>query len=268
VIARCVLLLLLAVCSTHAAAQQPAIAQAWLLVRDNEVLGAQRADARMQPASLAKLLTAVLWLQQGELLDQTVVASARAAAASGARAGLRAGASYRARDLLAAMLVRSGNDACLALAEQAAGSVEAFVTQMNRAAQLLELADSHFANPCGWDAPGQHSSARDLLKLARIAMEYPLIRELVALREVNFGAIDAAQPRRLASTNLLLERLPGTVGVKTGFTAKAGKCLIVLVEREGRSVWLVLLAAPDRWWTAHALIERAFRSADDSAAAR
>jgi len=260
-------LLLLAVCGTHAAAQQSTIAQAWLLVRDNEVLGAQRADARLQPASLAKLLTAVLWLQDENRLDAIVVASERAAAASGARAGLRAGASYRARDLLAAMLVRSGNDACLALAEQAAGSVEAFVEQMNRAAQLLDLGDSHFANPCGWDAPGQHSSARDLLKLARVAMGYPLIRELVALRELRFGAIDEAEPLRLASTNLLLDRLPGTVGVKTGFTARAGKCLIVLSERDGHSVWLVLLAAPDRWWTAHALIERAFRSGHDSGAA-
>ncbi|MBP6382334.1 MAG: D-alanyl-D-alanine carboxypeptidase [Pseudomonadales bacterium] len=239
-------------------------AAAWLLERDGVVLGARRADRRLPPASLAKLMTAVLWVQQPERLDAALRVSARAAAATGARAGLRAGERYRGRDLLAAMLIRSGNDACLALAEQAGGSVESFVMQMNSAAALLALHDTRFANPCGWDAEGQHSSARDLLQLAKIAMEYPEIRELVAQPAMRLATLDGRVTRELHNTNLLLGRLPGARGVKTGFTARGGKCLVALAERDGHAVWLVLLAAPERWWTAHALIERAFRDAPRS----
>ena len=234
-------------------------AAAWLLERDGVVRGAHRADRQLPPASLVKLMTAVLWLQQPERLDAAVSVSARAAAATGARAGLRAGERYRGRDLLAAMLIRSGNDACLALAEQAGGSVEAFVGQMNRAAALLALHDTRFANPCGWDAEGQHSSARDLLQLAKIAMEFPEIRALVAQPAMRLATLDGKAARELANTNLLLGRLPGARGVKTGFTARGGKCLVALAERDGHAVWLVLLAAPERWWTAHAMMEQAFR---------
>ncbi len=252
-------------CGAHAAPDATvAPAAAWLLERDGVVLAAHRADQRLAPASLAKLMTAVLWLQQPARLDTAVSISARAAAATGARAGLRAGERYRGGDLLAAMLIRSGNDACLALAEQAAGSVESFVMQMNRAAALLALDDTRFANPCGWDAEGQHSTARDLLQLAKVAMEYPEIREPVAQPAMRLVTLDGRTARDLANTNLLLGRLPGVRGVKTGFTARAGKCLVALAERDGHAVWLVLLAAPERWWTAHAMIERAFRDAPRS----
>jgi len=258
-------LLWLAAGLVHAASDAPAQpAAAWVLERDGVVLGAHRADRRLPPASLAKLMTAVLWLQRPERLDAAVRVSTRAAAATGARAGLVAGQHYRGRDLLAAMLIRSGNDACLALAEQAAGSVEAFVAQMNRAADVLALRDTRFVNPCGWDAEGQHSSARDLLQLAKVAMEYPEIRERVAQPAMRLATLDGKAARELANTNLLLGRLPGARGVKTGFTARGGKCLVAFAERDGHAVWLVLLAAPERWWTAHALIEQAFGDAPRS----
>lgn len=209
-------------------------------------------------------MVAILVVQQPERLGQIVRVSARAAAATGARAGLSEGERYRAGDLLSAMLVRSANDACLALAEQVAGSVEAFVAGMNRAAELLELHETQFENPCGWDAPGQRSSARDVMAMARLAMGYPQIRERVALGEFALPRIEGPPARQLRNTNLLLASLPGTVGVKTGFTAQAGKCLVALVEREGTSVWLVLLGAEERWWTAHRAIESALRDAPAS----
>lgn len=204
-------------------------------------------------------MVAVLLVQQPALLGRSIRISARAAAATGARAGLSEGQRYQASDLLSAMLVRSANDACLALAEHVAGSVEAFVAGMNRAATVLELHETHFENPCGWDAPGQRSSARDVMTLARLAMDYPQIRERVALREFELQSADGSLRKPLRNTNLLLGQLPGTVGVKTGFTAQAGKCLVALVEREGRQVWLVLLGAEERWWTAHRAIESALR---------
>src|SRR5262249_20723232 len=162
---------------------------------------------------------------------------------------------------LSAMLVRSANDACIALAEQAAGTVEAFVTDLERAVQTLGLHDTHFANPCGWDAPGQYSTARELLALARAAMQMPEIESRVKLREFTLRSRDGSAAHTLRSTNLLLDRLPGTVGVKTGYTAQAGKCLVALVRRDGVEVWLVLLGAEERWWTAHRTIDAAFDDA-------
>lgn len=204
-------------------------------------------------------MVAVLLVQQPVLLEQSIHVSTRAAAATGARAGLPAGQRFRAADLLSAMLVRSANDACLALAEHSSGSVEDFVAAMNRAATLLSLDETHFENPCGWDAPRQRSSARDMMRLARLAMHYPQIRERVALPEFELQSVDGSLRTSLRNTNLLLGQLPGTVGVKTGFTAQAGKCLVALVERDGREVWLVLLGAQERWWTAHRAIESALR---------
>ncbi|MBK7171607.1 MAG: D-alanyl-D-alanine carboxypeptidase [Gammaproteobacteria bacterium] len=240
-----------------AASAEARIAAAWLLERDGVVDSEHHADTHLPAASLGKLMTAVLWLQQPGRLEQTLSISKRAASATGARAGLGQGERYLGRDLLSAMLVRSANDACIALAESASPSVESFVRDMNRAVEVLKLSDTRFVNPCGWDADGQYSSARDLLKLAQLAMEYPEISAAVARREFLLESTDGKQSRLLHNTNLLLGNLDGVRGVKTGFTAKAGKCLIALAERGPHQVWLVLLGAPERWWTAHAMIDEA-----------
>jgi len=250
------LLLALAAGRIHAADEAPAAA--WLLVRDGVVQKAQAADAALPVASLVKLLLATVWLQRPERLDEIVTISATAAAATGARAGLAAGEHYRGADLLSALLVRSANDACLALAEQAAGSVEAFVADLARAAAVLQLRATQVVNPCGWDAPGQLSSARDVLLIAQRAMQLPAVRERVALAEFRLSTVEGARPRLLRSTNLLLGQLDGVRGVKTGYTAQAGKCLVAMAERDGVQVWLVLLGARERWWTAHRSIEAAF----------
>lgn len=256
------LALLLGWCAAALAGTQDAPpAAAWLLVRDAQVVAEHRADEVLPVASLGKLLTAVVWLQQPARLEQQVTVSTRAAAATGARAGLRAGEQYTGADLLSALMVRSANDACLALAEHAAGSVEAFVADLNRAAAILDLSATQFENPCGWDAPGQRSSARELLAIARIAMQYPEIRERAAQSEFVLKSRAGRELGTLRNTNLLLGRLPGTRGVKTGFTSGAGKCLIALTERDGHAVWLVLLGAQERWWTASRAIEGAFRDA-------
>lgn len=230
-----------------------------LLVRDDVVVSAHAADAALPVGSLVKLLSAVVWMQRPERLEATVTISRHAAGAAGARVGLRAGERYLGKDLLTAMLVRSANDACLALAEQAAGSEAAFVAAVTRAAALLELHDSRFANPCGLDAPGQHSSARDMLAVARLAMSYPAIRDRVGLERARFGPRGRTATRELRSTNLLLGRFRGADGVKTGFTAQAGGCLIAHAVRDGHEAWLVMLHAPERWWTAHRMLDSAFR---------
>jgi len=239
-------------------AGEPALA--WILEFDGRIIAAKAADRPLPPASLTKVMTALLWLQDPTRVDAGITISRRAAAESGTRARLEAGERYRGRDLLGAMLVASANDACIALAEHAAGSVTAFVADMNRAAEVLGLRETHFSNPCGHDAAGQVSSARDLLRLTEFALANPLFRELVRQPEWRLRAISpaGAEVKILPASNALLGRLDGARGVKTGYTAHAGKSVIALAERDGHQVLLVLLNARDRWRVAHGMVEQAF----------
>lgn len=238
-------------------------ARAWLLKFDGRIIDSREAERPLPPASLTKVMTALLWLQKPDRQDEWVTISARAAAETGTRLGLKAGDRYRGSELLAAMLVTSANDACMALAEHGAGSASAFVRDMNTAARALGLAQTHFDNPCGHDAPGQRSSARDLMHLTEVALADPVFQEVVARPTVSFRRPGARNAEVLTSSNMLFGRLPGTRGVKTGYTAQAGKCLIALVERDGHRALLVLLNAPDRWWLAHGMIESAFARRGD-----
>ena len=134
----------------------------------------------------------------------------------------------RVRDLLTGMLLRSGNDACLALAEHVAGSERRFVALMNERAAKWGLAATHFVNACGFDAPRHLSSARDLAAIARRLLDVPELARIVALEKATI--VDADGRRYpLANTNLLFDVVPGLAGVKTGYTARAGRC-----RRRGR----------------------------------
>ncbi|MDH4096178.1 MAG: serine hydrolase [Betaproteobacteria bacterium] len=212
------------------------------------------ADARRQPASLAKLMSALVVVQEGDL-DQVVAVPPRAATARGSRLGLREGERLPARALLGAMVVGSANDACLALALRN-GGVERFVARMNDGARALGLRRTRFADPCGFDADDQHSTARDLARLAEAFMAEPQLAALAGRRALALATADG-RALEVRTTNVLLEHFPGTLGVKTGRTRRAGHNLIVLAERGGRRVLLVMLGARDRWWDAHAILERA-----------
>jgi D-alanyl-D-alanine carboxypeptidase (penicillin-binding protein 5/6) len=238
----------------------PAAARSYLVEAGGRVLWAREPDAPLLPASLTKIMTALLALEEGGSPDAWITVSARAARETGTRLGLRAGDRIRAGDALAATLVVSANDACVALAEHVGGGVEPFVARMNRRAAALGLAATAFENPCGHDAAGQHSSARDLLRLTRTALRIPEFRRLVALREVSLVTRDGRRLRGKTG-NALLGRLDGAVGVKSGFTPGAGKCLVALVERDGAEVLAVLLDAETRWWSASALLEEALAEA-------
>lgn len=235
----------------------PKAAASYLVAIDGRVVWSREPDTPRLPASLTKIMTALVLLEGDWKPDAPVVVSRRAAAETGSRAGLREGETLRAADLLTAMLVSSANDACLALAEHAAGSAQAFVTEMNARAEAMQLAVTHFDNPCGHDAPGQRSSARDLLALAQAALAHPEFARVVTLRSAE---VMTARGRRISvkTGNHLLGSLRGAAGVKTGYTAGAGKCLVALAERDETRVMVVLLDADDRWWTAAALLEEAF----------
>lgn len=237
----------------------PKAAASYLVAVDGRVVWERAAGVRRPPASLTKMMTALVVLDSGTRADAVVKVSAAAASEGGTRLGLKPGDRVAAGDLLDAMLVGSANDACVALAQHAMGTTKAFVAAMNVRASTMGLRETHFVDPCGHDRPGQVSSARDLRRLADAALEKPAFARAVALDR---ATLRTAAGRELAveTSNKLLGSLPGAKGVKTGYTAKAGKCLVALAERDGHRVLVVLLDAPDRWWTAAALIERAFEA--------
>jgi D-alanyl-D-alanine carboxypeptidase (penicillin-binding protein 5/6) len=235
----------------------PGAGRAYLVALDGEELWGRAPDLALPPASLTKLMTALLAVEAGLPPGDPVRVSARAAGETGSRAGLRAGEALPLGDALAATLVASANDACLAVAEHVGGSVERFVERMNARARALGLTRTRFRNPCGHDAPGHQASARDLLALTRAALAHPELRRMVALEEATVRTVRGREIA-LRTHNPLLGRLDGARGVKSGYTAGAGRCAIALAEREGREVLLVLLDARDRWWTAAALVEAAF----------
>ncbi len=240
----------------------PGAAAAYLVIADGEPLWASAADRRLPPASLTKLMTALLVVETTPL-EAVVRVSPRASRTGGARMGLAAGTRIRVSELLAGLLLRSGNDACVALAERVDGSEARFVERMNARALSLGLADTRFANACGFDAPGHYSSARDLARLAQQLLATPSLARWVALAKYTAHAVDG-RAFAMTNTNVLMGLVPGLAGVKTGSTEGAGHCLIGYAEREGRSVLVVLLGARDRWWDAVAMIEQAFARAPAS----
>ena len=193
--------------------------------------------------------------------DEVVTIGAEAARATGTRLKLRAGERYAAGSLLEAMLMVSANDACAALAEHVAGSREAFVARMNQRAMALHLADSHFENPCGFDAAGHYSSARDLARIAGAAMLHPEFAAIVRRAESRIATVDGKRAHALKNRNALVGTYAPAIGIKTGYTGKAGKCLVALAEKEGRRVLVVMLNAASRWWDTIGLIENAFDAA-------
>ena len=242
----------------------PGAAAAYVVEVDGIERWSHAANARLRPASLTKILTALIVIESaGD--DAIVTVSARAASAQGARIGLRRGMQLRVGDLLTAMMLRSANDACLALAEQVARNEQAFVARMNAHASALGLADSHFENACGFDAPRHRASARDLAHLARLAMADPRFAAIVGRQRGDARTRDG-RVFAFDNTNALIGRVDGARGVKTGWTQAAGRCLVAFAERRGTAVTLVLLGAPDRWWDAVAMIETAFEEARASPA--
>jgi serine-type D-Ala-D-Ala carboxypeptidase (penicillin-binding protein 5/6) len=214
---------------------------------------------RLSPASLTKIMTALVILEHGDLDDLATV-SREAAAAHKIRLRLRPGQVFRLTDLVKAMLMTSANDACLAAAMHVGGTEEQFVHLMNEKALALGLVDTHFSNACGFDAPDHYTTAHDLAALSEIALQHPVFRAFVKEEREVISAVNTNRSYLLRTTNRLLGRLPGIEGVKTGFTSKAGRCLIAKVSHEGKELLLVLLHSPRRWNTATHLINYGLRT--------
>lgn len=237
----------------------PGVGAAYLVTVDDAPVFASHADRQVAPASLVKIMTALLVAERGGL-EAIVAVGTHAVAATGARIGLRAGERLRVNDLLAAMLLASANDACTILAEHVGGSERAFVSAMNQRARSLGLRDTVFANACGLDARGMATSARDMATLAGIALALPAVAAWTGVETHTIRTLGGRE-FQLRNTNAFVGRVPGVTGLKTGYTGNAGRNLVLTAQRDATRVTVVLLGARDRWWDAAAMLERAFDTA-------
>ncbi|WP_455377854.1 D-alanyl-D-alanine carboxypeptidase family protein [Petrachloros mirabilis] len=222
-------------------------------LKSGRVLYEHEPGKRLSPASLTKIMSALVILEQGRLDDLATV-SPSAARAPKTHLRLKPGQVFKLEDLLKAMLIVSANDACLAAVQHVGGDEPQFVMLMNAKAEALGLADTHFSNACGFDNPDHYSTAEDLAALSVIALQQPTFRELVREERAIIMPVNGTRPYILHTTNRLLGRIPGVEGVKTGFTSKAGRCLIAKVSQNGRDLLLVILNSKRRWNTATSLI--------------
>lgn len=227
--------------------------------RDGQVLWAGNAGRRLPPASLAKMMTALLALEGGGL-EAPVAVGRGVLQETGTRIGLKPGERLRAADLLAATVIRSANDACRALADHLGGTTARFVDRMNQRAAALGMADTRFVEPCGHDRDGQLTTAADLARLAEAVMRHDEYLRLAVVERATIRTLDGERSFALRNTNALVGRYPGVLGLKTGYTAGAGNCLVALAERDGVRVLAVLLNSPNRWWNAVGLLNRAFEA--------
>ncbi len=207
-------------------------------------------------ASTTKLMTALVALESGHRLDEAVTIQPEWAGAEGSSIYLKPGETLRLETLLYGLLLRSGNDAALAAAGYCGGTVEDFVARMNEKAAALGMTDSRFSNPSGLDDPEHRASARDLALLARACLANETLAEILSTRSVTL------EGRQFTNHNKLLWRYEGCVGLKTGFTKKAGRTLVSAAARDGLTLICVTLNDPDDWADHAALLDYGFENYD------
>jgi D-alanyl-D-alanine carboxypeptidase (penicillin-binding protein 5/6) len=220
-------------------------------LQSGKVLLEKNPTRRLPPASLTKIMTALIALESAPL--QEVVKIDRRALVHHSSLKFQAGEEFLLRDLVTAMLVASANDACAAVAWHIGGDEKQFVAMMNERAGKLGLGDTHFANPCGFDAPGHYSTAADLAKLTEQALQQPFFSMMVRTLVRDISTVDESRRVSVHSTNELLVD-PEVNGVKTGYTSKAGRCLIASMFKDGQRLLLVALNMMDQWEQAARLL--------------
>lgn len=197
-------------------------------------------DVKSAMASTTKIMTTIVILEKADL-NETVTVSVKAGGTGGSRLGLKRGDKTSVKDLLYGLMLRSGNDAAVALAEHVGGSVKEFAELMNEKAAELGLTNTHFVTPHGLDDPNHYTTALELAKLTDYAMDNETFAKIVGTKSTTIYINN--QPRQINNTNELLGVLNGVVGVKTGFTNNAGRCLVTETKRNNMDIITIVLGA-------------------------
>jgi D-alanyl-D-alanine carboxypeptidase len=221
------------------------------------VLLAKNADDQIYPASTTKMMTGII-AYENYPLDQVV--TVQTAYPTGENICLQPGEKVTVDNLLYALLVQSANDAGEVLADAYPGGKTGFIQAMNDKAKALHLDHTHFLNPTGLDEDGHYSTASDLARLADYLLTKPYLAKVVATENAVIANSDNSSFRSLSNVNQLLGKVSGVLGVKTGFTDKAGESLVTLVNRNGHEVIISLLGSTDRFGDTKSLIDWVYSS--------
>lgn len=260
---RWLILIVIAVCLFPAASASETLsvaAKGAVLIdgTSGRVLFRQNADEMLPMASTTKIMTALIALENCSL-DETVVAGKNAAGVEGTSIYLSEGESLSMEHMLYGLMLRSGNDAAVAIAEHVSGSVPAFVEKMNARAQALN-ADAHFVNPNGLPASGHAASALGMARIMRAAMQIDEFRTITATERKIIPWVGNEFSRVLENKNRLLSTYDGANGGKTGYTKAAGRCLVFSAERDGLFLIGAVLNCPTWFDTATEMLDYGFEN--------
>ncbi|WP_298030627.1 D-alanyl-D-alanine carboxypeptidase family protein [uncultured Dysosmobacter sp.] len=246
------LLILYSILPCQALAVSTSATSAILVDADSgRVLYEQNADKRMLIASTTKIMTALVAIRKGDPSD-VVTVKREAALTEGSSMYLKEGEQLTLETLLYGLMLCSGNDAAVAIADHVGGSQAGFAAMMNETARELGMDSSSFANPNGLDAEGHYSTARDMAVLARAAMENETLVRIASTRTITIGG------RTMSNHNKLLSYQTGCIGLKTGYTRAAGRTLVSCAERNGQRLVAVTLQDGNDWADHQALYEYGF----------
>lgn len=251
----CIMLTALLFCGAVSAAQIPAMSAKSFVLMDADsgrVLCGENIDEPRLIASITKLMTALVALESGHALDEVVTIRQEWTGIEGSSLYLRPGEQVRLETLLYGLLLRSGNDAAQAIAESCAESVECFVSLMNEKASMLGMKNTRFANPSGLNDENHYSTAYDMALLARACLENETLKKIVSTKDITL------ENRLFSNHNKLLRQYEGCIGLKTGYTEKAGRTLVSAAQRNGITLICVTLCDPNDWFDHSALFDYGF----------
>lgn len=234
--------------AAYAAPQVSAHAAILIDAQSGRVMFSKSADERLPMASTTKIITAVTALESdGFDINRTVEISERAAGVEGSSMYLEKGEKISMLSLLYGLMLSSGNDAAVAIAEDISGGESEFAELMNKKAAEIGLQNTHLSNPNGLPNDEHYSTARDMAAITAYALKNPIFAEIVSSKTRKIDDSGAAHVRIIKNHNRLLSVYDGCIGVKTGFTKAAGRCLVSAARRGGMTLVCVTLNAPDDW---------------------
>lgn len=227
-------------------------------VNSGRILYSKNMDEKLAMASTTKIMTTLVAIESGRL-EENVTVSRRASHTEGSSIYLREGERHSVKDLLYAIMLRSGNDAAVAVAEHIGGSIEGFADLMNRKAQEIGAVNTQFANPHGLDTSGHYTTAHDLALITAHALKNPVFSDIVSSKKKTIeGPPNENWDRVMINKNKMLWQFDGGDGVKTGYTKKAGRCLVSSATRNGMQLVCVVLNCGPMWNDSTALLEYGF----------
>jgi len=230
-------------------------------LKSGAILYQKNIDKKLPIASLTKMMTTLIVLEEDNLSDTTKI-KADSANIEGSQMYLKQGEIMTLKDLLKGALIASANDAAIALAEANAKTITAFVKKMNEKTKRLGMINTHFANPVGLDDPNNYSTTRDLSKLAKILYKIQLVKDIVKTKEATITSTNKQNVHKVKNTNLLLKNKYYKIkGLKTGTTDLAGECLTSIAEDDnGNQILTIVLNSPNRFQETKVLVDWIFRA--------